>query len=175
MTWNWAKKLIFWLIKRFFHYALLCPPSYTPIFSQVKGLMVIHNRGKFHHHVICGSKVINFQMFSWRCSIHEMVPSWGFFGLFLPQIWLKFVEIWTRGSLSQDKYIAWTIFQNWVFKHKRDVPKVYSYGPFLGPIYPQKTKNVAKNQNFPRNYILRNIKWLKSQIPDKSQNSYKKY
>ena len=35
--------------------------------------MNIHNHGKFHLYSICGCQVINFQMFSWRCSIDEIV------------------------------------------------------------------------------------------------------
>ena len=42
------------------------------IFFQMKGLMKIHNRDKFHRYSICGCQFINFQMFSWRCSIHEL-------------------------------------------------------------------------------------------------------
>ena len=64
------------------------------------------------------------------------------------------------------------MFENDGFKRKRDVPKVYSFGPFLGPIYPRKIKNNAKNQYFARNYILKTIKWNKSQVPCKSHNSY---
>ena len=60
----------------FFDYALLHPPSYAPLFCQIKVLMVIHNRGMFHQHSICGSK----------CSIHEMGPFRGFSGPFLSQI-----------------------------------------------------------------------------------------
>ena len=36
--------------------------------------------------------------------------------------------------------------------------KVDGFGPFLGPIYLLKTQNIAKKQNFPRNYILMTIK-----------------
>ena len=38
------------------------------------------------------------------------------------------------------------------------MPEVYSFGPFLGPIYLQKTQNFVKNENFPKSYILRTIK-----------------
>ena len=40
-------------------------------------------------------------------------------------------------------------------------------------IYPWKTQNIAKKQNFPRNYILMTIKYHKSQVSDNSQNYYK--
>ena len=38
---------------------------------------------------------------------------------------------------------------------------------------PREKKNIAKNQTFRRNYILRTIRRHKFQVPDKSQNSYK--
>ena len=41
-----------------------------------------------------------------------------------------------------------------MFKRKRDLPKVYGFGPFLGPTDPWKTQNIAKNENTPRNYIF---------------------
>ena len=34
--------------ERFVAYAFLRPVSYTPIFSQIKLRMEVHNRGKFH-------------------------------------------------------------------------------------------------------------------------------
>ena len=60
------------LFQRFFNYALLRSVSYAPTFCQMKGLMKIHNCDKFHQCNICGCQVINFPMFSWQCSIHEM-------------------------------------------------------------------------------------------------------
>ena len=33
-----------------------------------------------------------------------------------------------------------------MFKRKQEVPKVDGFGPFLGPISPQKTENIVKNQ-----------------------------
>ena len=38
----------------------------------MENLIQIHNRGKFHNYHICGCQVINFQMFSWQWSIHEL-------------------------------------------------------------------------------------------------------
>ena len=35
-----------------------------------------------------------------------------------------------------------------MFKQKQDIPKADGFGPFLGPIFSQKTQNIAKNQNF---------------------------
>ena len=36
--------------------------------------------------------------------------------------------------------------------------QIYNFGPIWGPIYCRKTKNIALNQNFWKNYILRNMK-----------------
>ena len=48
---------------RFFVYALLRLLCYAPIFSQMKGVIEIHNPGKFHHYTISGCQVIDFPMF----------------------------------------------------------------------------------------------------------------
>ena len=50
--------------QRFFNHAFLCLMSYAPIFCQMKGLIGIHNCGKFHEYKVCGCQVMNFQMFS---------------------------------------------------------------------------------------------------------------
>ena len=46
----------------------------------MKDLTEIHNRAKFHCHSICDCQVINFQMFSWRWSSHELGHFGGFWG-----------------------------------------------------------------------------------------------
>ena len=51
---------------------LLRPMCYTLIFWQMKGLIKIHNRGKFYEYSILDCQVIIFQSFSNRFSIHEM-------------------------------------------------------------------------------------------------------
>ena len=63
--------------ERFLLYASLRPASYTRIFCQIKRLMEVHNFGKFYLCSICDCQVINFQIFSQRCSIHEMAPFGG--------------------------------------------------------------------------------------------------
>ena len=63
--WKFSKKTIFGdHFQRFFVYTLLRPMSYTQIFSQIIGLIEIHNRGKFHQYSICSCEVIYFQRFS---------------------------------------------------------------------------------------------------------------
>ena len=84
-NWNWAKKKqSFGFFQRFFDHTLLRPMSDTPVFCQMKDLMRIHNRGKFHVYSICGCKVINFKMFLWQCSIHELGHFGGFWALNAP-------------------------------------------------------------------------------------------
>ena len=61
------------------------------------------------------------------------------------------------------------------FLQPQELVKVCIFGPALGPIYPRKTKNTVKNQNFYRNCIVRNIKWYSFQVPGKSRNFYKNY
>ena len=61
---NSAPKLRFLsYFQRFLVCTLLRPVSYAQIFCQMKGLIEIHNRGKFHHFTISGCQVIDFQMF----------------------------------------------------------------------------------------------------------------
>ena len=55
------------------------------------------------------------------------------------------------------KHSALKIFQKFEFWLKWNACK-FSFGPFWGPTYCQKTKNIAYNQNFWKTYILRNIK-----------------
>ena len=79
---KWSKlgqKTDFWLIFEGFSLT----PSYTLWFTpqflrQMKGLIKIYNRGKFHLYSICGSQVINVQIFSWQWNIHEMAHFGGF-------------------------------------------------------------------------------------------------
>ena len=79
--------------QRIFVYVLLRPAIYVPIFCQMKGLLKIHNLGKFHYYSYCGCEVINFQNFSYWFSIHEMAL-FGFFWALIPpncQILLNFL------------------------------------------------------------------------------------
>ena len=61
------------------------------------------------------------------------------------------------------------------FSRPQDSFKIWDFGPILGPIYSRKTKNIAKKQHLTKNYIFKTIKLHKSQVPDKSQNSYKNF
>ena len=50
--------------KKYLDHVLFWPMGNAPIFDQMKGLMEIHNPGKFHRYSICGFKVIYLQSFS---------------------------------------------------------------------------------------------------------------
>ena len=78
---KWSQKTNFGpFFQWFFGHALPRPMGNAKIFFQMKGLMMIHDRGKFDLHSICGSQVINFQKFSWQCSIHKLGHFGGFLG-----------------------------------------------------------------------------------------------
>ena len=51
--------------KTLFVYALLQPMNYAPIFSQIKGLMKINNRGKFISITFVVCRVKNVQSFAY--------------------------------------------------------------------------------------------------------------
>ena len=46
--------------QKFLDHALFLRMGEAPIFGQMKGLMEIHNSGKFHQYSICGCQVIYF-------------------------------------------------------------------------------------------------------------------
>ena len=102
-------------------------------------------------------EIKNFQSLLYCFKIHEMFPFWRFLGPYFPKycsILLKFSPELVSNKINT----VWKILQNFAFWLKWDAPKVYSFGPFWSPIYCRKTKNIAKNQNFSKSYILRNIK-----------------
>ena len=80
--------------ERFLVYVFLRPMSYTSVFRQIKLLMEVHNCGKFHWCSICGCQAIDFQMFLWRCSIHEMVLFGDFLGLFSTKYSSSLLKFW---------------------------------------------------------------------------------
>ena len=84
------KNDFFAFLQRFLFHALPRPVGAALIFFQMKGLIKIHNRGKFHLYSICGCQFVNFQMFPW------IGPFWGVLGPLLPRIWFSLAEICTR-------------------------------------------------------------------------------
>ena len=124
--------------------------------------MEVYTHGKFHQFRICGCQVINAQMFSLRCSIHETTFLEGFwaspppspkYGTRLLRFWPEVVSRKTKTSSKQSFKIKCLSGNGTYLK--------------LGPIYYWKT------QNFPWNRILMTIKQHKYQVPDKSHYPYK--
>ena len=61
---NSAKQLAFWLILRSFWITLFYALAVTPQFLyQMKGLIEMHNFGKFHLYSIFGCEAKKFEMF----------------------------------------------------------------------------------------------------------------
>ena len=101
------------------------------IFCQMKGLMKICNRGKFHLHSICGSKVINSQKFLWRCSIHEygsillkLAPE-----VFFEETQTVFQEFWKNSNFCRNgtypKFLhlvpLWPCFSTWRWRKLKKI------------------------------------------------------
>ena len=81
----------------------------------IKGLMEIHNRGKFHEYTFYGSQVMNVQMFSEQ----QKVPFLGSFGWFLghnsrksDQILSKFRTVIQFIILHHNNYGFWNSIIN---------------------------------------------------------------
>ena len=164
---KWSKlnqKTVFLVhFERFFNCTPLRPDkiTYAPIFSQIKRFMEVNNFGESHYCSICDCQVINFQIF--LCSIEHPwnVASFrGFLGPFSPKydpILLKFLPEVVSDKAKQRQ------FMNSLPKFCLSRNETYPKFPvlvhlWLGQIYPLKTQNVAKSQNFSKSYILRNIK-----------------
>ena len=104
-----------------------------------------------------------------------MGPFWGFLGSFSPKFGLNLLKFRPDVVYHKRKTFCEQCFKIKCLSTNGTYPNFSVLVHFLGPIYPRKNENIAKNQSFPRNYILRAIQQRKSQVPDKSQNSFKNY
>ena len=111
----------------------------------------------------------------WWCSIHEMAPFWGFLGPFYLKYGSNLLKFWPEVVYHKTKTVFEQCFKIKCLSTNGTYPKFTVLIHFWAQFTPQKTENTAKNQNFPRNCILRTVKWHKFQVPDKLQNSYKNY
>ena len=142
--------------EKFFVYALLLPMSYAPIFKQIWGLVKIHNRGKFGCIAFLG-EVKNFQIFSYRFSIHET----AFLGRFQGPSSLKYGLILRKLRpevvFKQTKTVFEKSFKTLHFSKNGTNSKfthlVHSQAQFT----PEKNKNISKKQKSCKIYILRTI------------------
>ena len=90
--------------------------------------MKMYNPGKFHFYSISACQVIKFEMFSWRCSIHEMAHFGGFLGPNSPKygpILLKFLP---EVELKDTKTAFEESLKNRNFYKNREYPK---FGRFV--------------------------------------------
>ena len=94
------------VFRAFFDHAHLPPVSDASIFGQMKGLMEIHNRGKFRAYTMCGSQVINVQMFSDQ----QKVPFWGGFGWFIGLNTPKWSQIFMKFATAMEGHILHDIY-----------------------------------------------------------------
>ena len=88
----------------------------------------MYNRGKFHLYSICGCQVIKFEMFSWRCSIHEMAHFGGFLGPNSPKYGLILLKFLPEVVLSDTKAVLEESLKNRNFYQNREYPK---FGRFV--------------------------------------------
>ena len=126
---KFSQKLNFWLIFGSFSitpsYAFLVTPQFL---CQIKGLMKMYNRAKFHLSSICGSQVIKFEMFSWRCSIHEMAHFGGFLGPNSPKYGQILLKLLPEVVLKDRKAVFEESLKNRNFYKNRQYPK---FGRFV--------------------------------------------
>ena len=149
---NSAKILNFWLILGSFVITSSCASAFTPHFlCQMKVLMEIYNRGKFHFYSVSGCPVIKFEMFSWGQSIHEMGHFGGFLGPNFPKycpILLKFgLELLFKDS----KTLLQKLFKNLDFQVYRTFPNFahfFSFCPTLAPFFSMKEAEIEKSKYF---------------------------
>ena len=113
--------------------------SMPQLLLQMKGLMMIHNRGKFHEDSICGSKVINFEILSWRCSSHEIGLFRGFDGPFSPKKGLNLLKFGPEVFHEETKSVYQQWFKIMNLSTKGMNPK-FSFWPIFGPNLPPKNK-----------------------------------
>ena len=117
---------------------------------QMKGLMKTYNCGKFHLYSICFSQVINFQMFLWCCSIHEMDPFREVLGPFSSKyspIWLKFWPV-----VDKDKDMTKTLceqsFEIMCLRGNRKSLRLQFWSIFWPNLPPENVKDSEKPNFF---------------------------
>ena len=110
------------------------------------GLIKIYNLVEFYEYSILDCQVINFQSFSYQFSIHEM----PLFGEVVGPNSLKYYQILpnTTVSIQGNKNSALRIFEKLKFLQKREIPRVYTFGPTLATFFPlKKMAKFKKNNN----------------------------
>ena len=107
--------------------------------------MKIQNHGKLHFYSICDCQVINFPMFLWRCSMHEMGHFWEFLSLNSP----KYCQIFAKFSPEVVFKETQTVFQEFwknsnfcrTGRHLKFVRLVWHWPHFFPWRWPKIEKN----------------------------------
>ena len=111
--------------------------------------MKIHTRGKFHLFTICGSKDINFQMFSWRCSSHEMGSFWGFLGRFSPKHGSNLLKFGPEVIYHETKKVYKQCFKIRCFSTNGTYTKFSVFDHFWAQFTPGTQNILPKTKIFP--------------------------
>ena len=146
--WNWAKKLIFWIISRGFLFMPSDTVRVTPkYFAKRKTLLRYTFMLSFIRiaYVIVKFKIFFKKVFCIDWTSMKLPLLGGFLGSYSPKYCSILLKFWSE-IVSNKTNTVWKILQN-AFRLKWDMPKVYGLSPSWGPIYCGKTKNIAKNQN----------------------------
>ena len=128
--------------------------SHATIFFQMKGLMVIHNPGKFHQNRICGSKVRNFQILFWQCSSHEMGLLWGFLGPLSPKYGWNLLKFGPEVFHYKKKTVWEQYFKIRSLSINRTYPKFTFLVHFWAQFTSRKMKIFPKPKIFPETISL---------------------
>ena len=113
--------------------------------------MKIHNCGKFHLYSICGCQVINFQMFSWQYSIHELGHFVGIWALTAPNIVQSCLNLHQRQYSRRGRQCFKNLWEIQSFMEAgcyQSVHFFFSFCPTLTPFYPMKQADIKKTNIF---------------------------
>ena len=151
----------FW---KFLDYTLPRPFSSPQVLCQMRGLMDVQYRGKFHLYSICGCEVKKFEMFSWRWSIHKMAHFWAFLSPNSPKCRLILLKFAPQLFLKESKTLIYEFFKNSNIYRNRTFSKLalfFSFCATLRPFFSMKETEIEKSKYFRR---------LRHRAIQKSQN-----
>ena len=124
----------------------------------MRGLLEVHNRGKFHLYSICGCEVKKFEMFSWRWSIHEMAHFGGFLGRNSPKCGSILLKFAPQLFLMEIKTLLQEFLKNANFSRNRTFPKFarfFRFCPTLRPFFSMKEAEIKPSKCFRgQNYAI---------------------
>ena len=153
---------MFWLILRGFWLRLPTP-------YELHTMDVVRNRGKFDLCSICGCQVINFQMFSWWYSIHEMAPLGEFLGPFSPNMTQICCNFDPRNASHKPKTVFEQFFKIQCSSVNGAYPKLTVLNHFWAHFTSRNPKILPKIKIFPETTSL----WLSNNTSPRSQINHR--